>query len=121
MRLKEVRPMLNTRDVKETVEFYTTRLGFVCESRSEEWGWASLKRDDVGVMIALPNDHEPFERPHFTGALYLYSDDVDGEWQQLKDKTKVCYPIEDFDYGMREFAIYDNNGYILQFGQELPV
>ena len=23
-------------------------------------------------------------------------------------------------YGMREFAIYDNNGYVLQFGQPLP-
>ncbi|MFN5228579.1 MAG: hypothetical protein ACK5Q3_18600 [Planctomycetota bacterium] len=27
--------------------------------------------------------------------------------------------LEDFDYGMREFAIYDNNGYLLQFGQSL--
>jgi hypothetical protein len=24
--------------------------------------------------------------------------------------------MEDFAYGMREFAIYDNNGYMLQFG-----
>jgi len=23
------------------------------------------------------------------------------------------------DWGMREFAIYDNNGYMLQFGQEI--
>ena len=30
-----------------------------------------------------------------------------------------CYPIEDFHYGMREFAIFDNNGYLLQFGQPL--
>jgi hypothetical protein len=36
---------------------------------------------------------------------------------ELKDKTKVCYPIETFGYGMREFAIFDNNGYLLQFGQ----
>ena len=26
---------------------------------------------------------------------------------------------EDFEHGMREFAIYDNNGYMLQFGQEI--
>ena len=24
--------------------------------------------------------------------------------------------MEEFHYGMREFAIYDNNGYMLQFG-----
>lgn len=27
------------------------------------------------------------------------------------------YPIENFNYGMREFVIYDNNGYVLQFGE----
>jgi hypothetical protein len=37
----------------------------------------------------------------------------------LKDHARVCYPIEDFHYGMREFAIFDNNGYLLQFGQPL--
>lgn len=31
----------------------------------------------------------------------------------------VVYPIETFAYGMREFAIRDNNGYILQFGREV--
>jgi uncharacterized glyoxalase superfamily protein PhnB len=46
-------------------------------------------------------------------------DDADEVWNQLKDKAKVSYPIEDFDYGMREFAIYDNNGYLLQFGHSI--
>ena len=37
------------------------------------------------------------------------------------DRVRICYPIETFDYGMREFAIYDdNNGYVLQFGRPLP-
>jgi hypothetical protein len=34
-------------------------------------------------------------------------------------KAGACYPIEDFEYGRREFAIFDNNGYLLQFGQEI--
>ena len=38
---------------------------------------------------------------------------------QLKDKAAIVYPLEDFDYRMRKFAIRDNNGYILQFGQEI--
>jgi len=36
-----------------------------------------------------------------------------------KTKQTIVYPIENFYYGMREFAIRDNNGYILQFGQEI--
>ena len=49
--------------------------------------------------------------------LYIKTDHVDELWDRLKDKARLCYPLEDFDYGMREFAIYDNNGYVLQFGQ----
>ncbi|HEX3129162.1 MAG TPA: VOC family protein [Thermoanaerobaculia bacterium] len=118
MKLQELTPMLRTKDLQGTVEFYTRILGFECDELSEEWGWASLHRDGVAVMLAVPNEHESFERPAFTGSLYIRTDDVDGLWEQLKDRVKVCYPVEDFDYGMREFAIYDNNGYLLQFGQE---
>lgn len=70
-------------------------------------------------MFAFPNEHEPFEKPIFTGSLYVNVDDVDTLWEKLKDKTKICYPVENFEYGMREFAIYDNNGYLIQFGQEI--
>lgn len=119
MKLQELTPMLRTKDLQESVEFYTRILGFECDELNEEWGWASLHRDGVAVMLARPNEHEPFDRPAFTGSLYIRTDDVDGLWEQLKERAKVCYPVEDFDYGMREFAIYDNNGYLLQFGQEL--
>ena len=70
-------------------------------------------------MLALPNTHEPFDRPAFTGSLYFNVDDVDELWQKLKDNSEVVYPIEDFDHGMREFAIRDSNGYCLQFGKEI--
>ena len=119
MKLNEIRPMLWTKDLKGSVDFYATVLGFRCDALNEEWGWASVSCDNVSIMFAFPNAHEPFERPAFTGSLYINTDDVDSLWQQLKDKAKVCYPIEDFEYGMREFAVYDNNGYLLQFGQEI--
>jgi len=70
-------------------------------------------------LVAAPNDHQPFRVASFTGSFYIYVDDVASLWQDLKDTQKVLYPIEDFEYGMREFAIYDNNGYLLQFGQPL--
>jgi uncharacterized glyoxalase superfamily protein PhnB len=54
-----------------------------------------------------------------TGSLYFKTDDVNALWLRLKDKCKVEYPPEDFEYGMREFAIRDNSGYLLQFGQEI--
>jgi protein involved in sex pheromone biosynthesis len=35
----------------------------------------------------------------------------------LNSTVKIVYETENFEYGMREFAIYDNNEYIVQFGQ----
>jgi uncharacterized glyoxalase superfamily protein PhnB len=119
MKLENLTPMLRARNLQGTVDFYTNLLGFKCDSLNEDWGWASLSRDGATIMLALPNAHKPFKRPSFTGSLYFRCDDVDALWRQVKDRAKVCYPVEDFEYGMREFAIYDNNGYLLQFGQEV--
>ncbi|HKQ25673.1 MAG TPA: VOC family protein [Burkholderiales bacterium] len=115
MKLHALTPMLSTWDLDASIAFYTETLGFDCEKRVV--GWASLKRDGVGIMFSSPNEHMGYTGPALTGSLYFKTTDVDGLWQRLKDKTRVCYPIESFDYGMREFAIFDNNGYLLQFGQ----
>ena len=116
---QSIRPMLRTKDLHATVRFWTDRLGFTCEALSEEDGWASLSRDGVGVMVATPNGHKPFSAPAFTGSLYFNVDDAAALWASLRDDAEIAYPIEDFAYGMREFAIYDNNGYMLQFGTPL--
>lgn len=118
MRLTGLRPMLTTDKLKETIAFYVDNLGFECEEFNDEWGWASISKDDVGLMLARPNEHTEFGEPQFTGSFYFTTDDVDSLWEQLKGKASVCYGIENFPYGMREFAVFDNNGYLLQFGTE---
>ena len=115
--LKSLTPMLEVTDMDETIGFYHEVLGFECANRME--GWALLLNHDVEIMISLPNAHAPFDKPRFTGSLYMKLDDVDALWQRVKDKTTVVYPLENFHYGMREFAIRDNNGYCLQFGSEI--
>ena len=120
-KLKEIRPMFWTKQLKETIEFYTKVLGFTCGAQSDDWGWAAVHRDDIEVMFAIPNEHTPFVIPVFSGSIYINVEDVESLWLEYKDKCKICYPIETFEYGMREFAIYDNNGYLLQFGQEAPI
>ena len=56
-------------------------------------------------------------KPQLTGSIYLYPEDVEQLWEELSEKADLAYPIETFEYGMREFGIRDNNGYLLQFGQ----
>lgn len=119
MKITDLRPMMSTEDLKGTIDFYTGILGFTCDELNEDWGWATLTIDDVAIMIARPNAHVPYDKIGFTGSFYFTTDDVEAMWAKVKDKTKVCYGIEDFEYGMREFAIFDNNGYTLQFGEEI--
>jgi uncharacterized glyoxalase superfamily protein PhnB len=111
-------PMLETPDLPATKTFYTEVLGFTCDTFSEEWGWMHLRLGGAELMFARPNAHRGVPAPVFSGSLYFRTDKVDALWAALRDRCKVCYPLEAFEYGMREFAVYDNNGYLLQFGQE---
>ncbi len=119
MPLTNLTPMLWTNELKATIEFYTSILGFELDNFNEEWGWVHLHRNSVNFMFSLPNAHEHFEKPACTGSFYFYTDEVDVLWEQLKNTAYIYYALENFDYGMREFAIKDNNGYILQFGKEI--
>ncbi|MDH6254340.1 putative glyoxalase superfamily protein PhnB [Chryseobacterium sp. H1D6B] len=112
-----LRPVLWTENLDETILFYTSILGFTVLGKNEDWQWASLRKDDVQIMFSKPNDHEKFDKIGCTGSFYFNVNNVDGLWEDLKTKAEVCYEIETFEWEMREFAVYDNNGYILQFGQ----
>src|SRR5580658_8326019 len=111
MQFNYLTPMLATSDIKGTVAFYGDVLGFELDNVSEDWGWAHMHKGNATLMFRLPNEHEQFEKPVFTGSLYFYTAGVDELWDILKDTANIFYGLEDFDYGMREFAIKDNNGY----------
>lgn len=119
MTYKSLVPMLYTEHIDETIAFFTTHLDFVCGEKNDSWNWAALHKDHVEIMLAKPNSHVSFVKPIFTGSFYLKVDDVDTLWNRLKDTVSVCYELEEFEWGMREFAIYDNNGYVIQIGQEI--
>ncbi|MFT3704107.1 MAG: VOC family protein [Agriterribacter sp.] len=112
-------PILYTNQLAETIEFYTKELGFMLEAYNADYEWATVKKDHVEIMFSKPNAHIPFDKAHFTGSFYIRVNDVDEIWNHLKERTTIVYSLDNFDYGMREFAIYDNNGYILQFGEPL--
>jgi len=117
MKILDVTPMLTVTAMEPAIAFYRDILGFECLGSVE--GWACMGSDGIEVMLALPNAHPPFEKPLMTGSLYFLTDDTDAWWERLKDKCQVEYPIESFEYGMREFAVRDNSGYLLQFGARI--
>ncbi|QDW28242.1 bleomycin resistance family protein [Pedobacter sp. KBS0701] len=111
--------MLESHDMQATLKFYTEVLNFTCDVKLNDLSWLSLRKDEIEIMFCSPNEHRNIPKPIMSGSLYIKTNEVTALWESLKDHGKICYPLEDFDYGMREFAIYDNNGYLLQFGQNL--
>lgn len=112
-------PVIWSDQFDETLAFYTQMLDFMIVARNDEWGWATLIKDRVEIMVARPNQHATFKIPGFTGSFYINTDNLQILWDRLKDKVRIVYEPEDFPWQMREFAIYDNNGYTLQFGQAI--
>ncbi len=117
--ITRITPRFYTKELEATKDYYESILNFTCESWQPDWGWSLYRFDEAQIMYTLPNDHIPFDGPCFTGSVYLYVDsNIESLWQRLKSQVKVAYPLEEFDYGMKEFAFYDLNGYMLQFGEE---
>lgn len=116
MQARSLTPMLWTDKLEETITFYVRVLGFTLGEYNEAWGWAALHCGAAELMLAKPNAHTPFTGPQFTGSFYFRIDHVDEWYEQIREQVDIVYTPETFDWGMREFAIRDNNGYILQFG-----
>jgi uncharacterized glyoxalase superfamily protein PhnB len=111
--------MLWVNDVRATIDWYIQHLEFEEGNYVHEWQWGVVEKDEIMTMLAKANEHTHYNGPVFTGSFYINTDNVDAWWEKLKDQPFVYYSLENFEYGMREFAIKDCNGYILQFGKDL--
>lgn len=95
--------------------------------------WANLKLDPEDpasaemmfqsrVSLAADLPELPELKDVAIGAsqtLYLRNNDVDTQFNNLKNKVEVVQKPSTKFYGMREWVMKDPNGYILCFGQEL--
>jgi len=106
---------LETNRLEETIQFYKEHLRFALSGRFK--GHIFLSKNEQTIMFHEMMDHHGQKEPIMTGSLYLNTLEVDELYEDIKDKVKLCYPLESFDFGMREFGIWDNNGYLLIFGK----
>ena len=134
-------PILVTEDMEKTISFYRDILGFKVTAQipDENPTWCFLLRDDAAIMFTTPEEHDhehgededhshdhehDHEHHDSSGAnrlwtMYIYSEDVEVLWEELKDEDKVAYPLYDTHYGMREFGLRDRDGYMLSFGKDI--
>jgi len=112
VRFKALSPMLQSSDLRRTIDWYEQVLGFRCAGSVE--GWCRLARDGVALMF-MTNAH--LGPPQSTATQYIDVDDVPALWAAIKDRVSAEWGPEEMPYGMLEFAIRDPDGYLLSFGQ----
>ncbi len=102
--------------------FLAEHLGFVeAMPPDAEAGFASMRRDDVGVWVVLlrrgmptlPADQRDV---HATGLiLALVVDDLEGELARLESEgVEITMPLTVEEWGERAFQVRDPNGLVLQ-------
>lgn len=109
-------PVLASLNIKDTVDFYRTKLGFNKIGYLDD-NYAVISRDKFVVYFWKFDDKI---HPENTSC-YIDVENIDLLYNELKS-FNVIHPngkLEDKPYGMREFAILDNNGNMIKFGEEL--
>ncbi|MHA7843283.1 MAG: bleomycin resistance protein [Winogradskyella sp.] len=109
-------PVLASLNIKKTVDFYKTKLGFNKVGYLDD-NYAVIARDNFVVHFWKCNDKI---NPENTSC-YVDVEDIDTLYEELKD-FDVIHPngkLENKPWEMREFAILDLDGNMIKFGQEI--
>ena len=111
-------PALLVRDMKETLAFYKT-LGFRltgCFPMGDPT-WAEVTRDSVTFQFHTEPPMGTPASPVCSGTFYVYPESVDGLAEEYRGKVKFAWGPEVMDYGMKEFAVQDPDGYFIAFAE----
>lgn len=116
----QAQPVLPVRDVAETAVFYRDKLDFQIDflyGDPPTHGGVSRKVW-TGTGITLQLSQVPAERPITpAGALYIFvGSDLDALYAAYRARgVTILDELAGYPWGMREFAIADNNGHRLVF------
>jgi len=111
-------PVIRYRDVRAGIDFLQNAFGFRAVHVYEEGGsivHAELAYGDGMVMIGPAADGAT------TGWSYVVVDDADAHYEQAKAAgAEITRPIEDQDYGSRDYSARDPEGNVWSFGTYRP-
>ena len=115
-----VLPCLFVADMRRSLDFYLEILGFTQTAYypiESEPVRTEVRRDDVAIVLLAETTRVAAETPAFTGALYLFPESIEHLADELRGRAPFAWGPEDTDFGMREFAIRDPDGYTLIFAE----
>ena len=107
--------MLPVKSMPASVDFYCKMLGFVVETRKDEWGWAMLCFDECRLMVDQSINAHPVG--HRNQVVYLYPEDIVAYHRQVRQNGLAVPDLSVTFYGLTEFRISDPDGNRLWIGQ----
>lgn len=115
---KETHPILGTRALEKSLDFYIQRLGFKLAFRdpSGPSNYAGVRRDEVELHFQWQD-----ESGMGTTRLRFLVEDPDALFAEYQEK-QACGArarLADTPWGTREFALYDPDGNGLTFYRDL--
>jgi uncharacterized glyoxalase superfamily protein PhnB len=112
-------PVLPVGDMRQALEFYTSKLGFseTFRDNPDAPNYAGLKRDNVYVHLASVGGGLAKTVAEQTMVRFVV-DDVDRLYEELKKHEGVIHPngaLQTKPWGTREFAVLDPTGVCITF------
>jgi catechol 2,3-dioxygenase-like lactoylglutathione lyase family enzyme len=113
-------PILPSRDLERTIAFWVT-VGFEVVERFD--GYLLTHADGVELHFTTGragdrSQGEAFRQP---GQAFVHVRDARVLWKRLRSADVAGLgPVEEQDYGLREFVVIDPDGNRLRFGSPLP-
>jgi uncharacterized glyoxalase superfamily protein PhnB len=120
MQISSVIPQLRTTNLAESIEFYTTKVGFTLDFQYEDF-YAGLRAGSHVIHLKLIDETDPSidfvaQGDHFH--LYFQTDDVSAAADSFRrNGVQLAEDVHDTVWGTREFTIRDNQGHTLYFGE----
>lgn len=138
MKANKLTPNFEVKSIRETLEFYQNALGFslvmaVPETQDgieqsltdgKEYVYALVSKDKVEIMFQRTDSFKEDVRlakdlpMGASVSFYMEIDGIDSFYEQIKNSGWVPTELKTAWYGMREFYLKDNNGYILGFAEK---
>ena len=120
MQISGAIPQLRTTDLAESIRFYTSRLGLTLEFQYQDF-YAGIRAGSHLIHLKLVDEKDPSidfvdAGEHFH--LYLETDDVVAAADALKTRgVRLVKDVHETAWGTKEFAIHDDQGHTLYFGE----
>ena len=105
-------------DIHETLNYYRDRLGFYDEWTMDTDG--GIRRDGMRLIFKQDPDYVAvLNNETYRFVLIWFVENIDEIYNEFKEGRKITIvsDIENKPWGIREFSIYDINGYLIRVSE----